>query len=546
MDRVIAHELSDQPFDLLVIGAGINGAGIARDAALRGLRVLLVDKGDIGGGTTSWPTRLIHGGLRYLEHYEVSLVRESLRERERLLRIAPHLVHPLGFLIPIYDRDRRGPRLIRLGMIGYDLLSFDKSLPRHRMFTREQALAREAGLAPEGLEGAAFYYDAQNEFPERLAVETALSAHDQGALVMTYQRAERLVVDGGRVTGVELRDERTGERRVARGALAVNVAGPWVDDVLGSLASAPHEKLIGGTKGTHIVVEPFPGAPSTALYVEATDGRPYFIVPWNDLYLIGTTDSRYEGDLDHVEATEDEIAYLLTETDRVIPGAGLRREDVLYTYAGVRPLPEMRGGKEGGITRRHIIHDHAPQVQGLISIVGGKLTTYRELAEQTVDKALRKLGREARKCRTGELPLPGGALADLDGFRRDFLASSGLPEPVATRLVRLYGARAEDVLGLTHAEPALAEVFDSESHAIGAEVVHALRAELATTLQDVMLRRTMIALGRSAGLGADRAAAEVALRHAGWDDARAEAELEAFRDRMRIFHPRGQALGAPA
>ena len=544
MKRVIAHELDAKPFDLIVIGAGINGVAIARDAAMRGLRVLVVDKGDIASGTTSWSTRLIHGGLRYLEHFEVRLVRESLRERERLLRVAPHLVRPLGFLIPIYDEDRRGPALVRVGMLAYDALSFDKSLPRHRMLTRDAALERDPGLAADGLLAAAFYHDAQSEFPERLAVEIALSAHDNGAHVLTYHRVERLLVEDGRVAGAQLRDERTGAATTARAAVTINVAGPWVDEVLDT--APPQPRLIGGTKGTHIVVERFPGAPRSALYVEAGDGRPYFIVPWNQLFLIGTTDTRYEENLDRVEPTDDEIAYLIAETNRVIPSAGLSEASVLYSYAGVRPLPHAPAGAEGAITRDHVIHDHAPDFEGLISIVGGKLTTHRALAEQAVDRAFEKLGRPAPPARTAELALPGGTNADLDAYGHEFVATSGLPEPVARRVLRLYGARAEDVLALAREEPALADVFDTATLAIGAEVVYALRTELATTLQDILLRRTMVALGPDAGLGADRAAAPIAAREAGWDDTRAEAEVRAFRERMEIFRPRAARIDAAA
>src|ERR671910_2426559 len=392
MHTRVPQDIGDYPFDLIVVGAGINGAGIARDAAMRSLRVLLLDKGDIASGTTQWATRLIHGGLRYLEYYEVSLVRESLKDREILLHIAPHLVRPLGFLVPIYERAKHGPLMIRLGMIGYDTLSLDKSLDNHHMLSREEALEREPGLNPEGLLGAAFYYDAQVEYAERIAVENAISAREHGAVVLTYCKVNRLVLDDGRVTGVEFADVRGGGSYRARAPVTVNVAGPWVDEVLGEI----HEgRMIGGTKGSHLIVDPFPGAPQgEALYVEARkDGRPYFIVPWNGRYLIGTTDLRYEGDLDYISASEEEIQYLLDETNYVIPGAGLSRDDVLYTYAGVRPLPYNPEGETGGVTRSHVVFDHAkggsaaggkvkhtdaglPHVGGLLSIIGGKLTTY--------------------------------------------------------------------------------------------------------------------------------------------------------------------------
>lgn len=231
--------MADASFDLIVIGAGINGSGIARDAAMRGLRVLLLDKGDAGGGTTSWSTRLIHGGLRYLEHREVALVRESLRERERLLRIASHLVRPLPLLIPIYGGDRRGPLLIRAGMLAYDALSYDKSLPRHRMLSRDAALAEAPGLDPSGLRGAALYYDAQVEYAERLAVESMLDARDHGAEVRLYTAVTALDWDGGDISGVRARDELTGEEFRFAARAVLNVAGPWVDQVLAGGPPAP-------------------------------------------------------------------------------------------------------------------------------------------------------------------------------------------------------------------------------------------------------------------------------------------------------------------
>ncbi|HEU0115947.1 MAG TPA: glycerol-3-phosphate dehydrogenase/oxidase, partial [Thermomicrobiales bacterium] len=406
---VAAEGTTTLTYDLIVIGAGINGAGIARDAALRGLRVLLLDKGDLGGGTSSGPTRLIHGGLRYLEHGEIGLVRESLRERERLLHAAPHLVRPLPLLIPIYRGDRRGWRLIALGMAAYDLLSFDKSLPRHQMLGRRQALALAPGLRADGLLGAARYFDAQVEFPERLVVENALSARDHGATLRTYARVERLLVEGGRVVGVRIAaNGDAGEDAFA--PVVVNVAGPWVDAVLADAGDAATRRLVGGTKGSHLVVPSFPGAPRDALYVEAhRDGRPFFIIPWNELYLIGTTEVRFGGDLDALAASDQEIAYLLEETNRVIPAAGLERNDIRYTYAAARPLPRQTGGESGATTRRHIIHDHATAggPRGLISIVGGKLTTYRELAEQTVDVVFRRLGRHAPPSPTRDAALPG-------------------------------------------------------------------------------------------------------------------------------------------
>jgi glycerol-3-phosphate dehydrogenase len=496
--------------DLLVVGAGINGAGVARDAALRGLDVLLVDKGDVAAGTTSWSTRLIHGGLRYLEHLEVGLVRESLHERERLLRIAPHLVHPLAFFLPVYAGDKRGKLTVRAGMLAYDAFTAGDSMPHHGMLSAEEALRREPGLDPADLRGAAVYYDAQAEFPERLAVENVIAAERAGAEVRTHTEVRELLHEQGAVVGARL---ATGAE--IRAQVTVNLTGPWVDEVLAGLGERAAPGLVGGTKGAHIIVDAFPGAPEEALYVEASDGRPYFVVPWNGLFLIGTTDTPYHGDLDDVEASAEEIEYLLAATNDVIPTAQLTRNDVLHTYAGVRPLPEVpEGGDAGAITRRHLIHDHAPALENLLSVVGGKLTTYRALAEEVVDAVAKKLGRELPPARTASEALPGATATD---DRRP------------GRLGRIYGARGDAVRALAQEHPGLAEPFDPVTGALAAEVVLAIDEEHATTLADVLMRRTMVGLGAHAGVGPDEAAARVAQRHLGWDEARVRDEVEAFR-----------------
>jgi glycerol-3-phosphate dehydrogenase len=552
----VPHDIGKYPFDLIVVGAGINGAGIARDAAMRGLRVLLLDKGDISSGTTSWSTRLAHGGLRYLQHYEVFLVRESLKDREILLRMAPHLVKPLGFLVPVYEHMSHGKLMIQLGMMAYDVLSAEKSVENHSIFDREQTLEREPGLNPEGLRAAAFYYDAQAEYAERLAVENAVSARDYGAVVLTYAEVGRLVVEDGRAVGVEFTDSLSGERYAARAPVTVNVAGPWVDEVLEGMDryGSSEERMIGGTKGSHIIVDPFPGAPRTALYVEAReDGRPYFILPWNGRYLIGTTDIRYEGDLDLVVADDEEIDYLINETNHVIPEANLTRDDVLFTYSGVRPLPYQPEGEEGGITRSHIIYDHSekdPKVGGLFSIIGGKLTTYRNLSRETVDAVYKKLGRKAPKCRTAKVPLPGGAAEDFEAFSAEFKATSGLAEDLAERLLKLYGTCAPDVLELAGDDPSLKMPLISPASAetgiIGAEVLYAFRRELAEKLADVLLRRSMVGLGPRVGLDVDEAAAQVAVRHLGWSRERADREVEEYRDYVRRFRPKEFRKREPA
>jgi glycerol-3-phosphate dehydrogenase len=529
------------PFDVIVVGAGINGAGLARDASMRGLRVLLLDKGDVGGGTTSWSTRLIHGGLRYLEHGELRLVRESLRERETLLRIAPHLVRALPLLIPLYPNRRRGALTVRAGMLAYDLLSLGKSLPRHRVLTPAEALRRAPGLDARGLQGAALFYDAQVEYAERLALENVLSAREHGALALTYARVERLLVEDEAVRGVEFKDMLGGGTHTARAPLVVNVAGPWVDEVLGSIGGAG-EKLIGGTKGSHVVVRAFHGAPDAAVYVEAVeDGRPFFIIPWDDKFLIGTTDERYAGDLDRIEADEREIAYLLRETNRAFRSAHLGRADVLYTYAGVRPLPFVGTARdEAGITRRHFIRA-APHARGLFSVVGGKLTTYRSLAEETVEMLCKSLGRTPPPCATARTPLPGAATADFGALRDSFKAQSPLPRASGERLLKIYGVRAREVLALASNEPGLQAVVSEETGSIAAEVVHAFQDEMAETLIDCLMRRTLIGLNSRVGLDAIEGAARVARCFLGWDEERSTREVENYKRYVERFRPRFQS-----
>jgi glycerol-3-phosphate dehydrogenase len=541
----IPREISDYPFDVIIIGAGINGAGVARDAAMRGLKVLLLDKGDISNGTTQWSTRLIHGGLRYLQYYEFLLVRESLKDREELLRLAPHLVKPLGFLVPVYDYMSRGKLIIQAGMIAYDALSYDKSLERHHIYDREQTLKRYPGLNPEGLKGAAFYYDGQVEYAERISVENAISAHEHGAIVLTYTNVDRILIEDGKATGVEFEDLLGGGRYSVHAPVTLNMAGPWVDEVLAGM-NRSEERMIGGTKGSHLIVDPFPGAPQTALYVEAQeDGRPYFIVPWNGRYLIGTTDIRYEEDLDYVEASEEEINYMVEETNRVIPEANLTRDDVLFTYSGVRPLPYQPEGAEGGVTRRHLLYDHAekdPKIDGLISTIGGKLSTYPTLAREMVDEVYKKLGRKAPKSHTDEVPLPGGATGDFESFAARFKATSGLTEELAERLLKVYGVRAPEVLEEAGDDRSLRVPLSPsatvETGLLGAEVLYAFRHEMAQTLSDVLLRRTMVGLGPRVALDVDAAAAQVAVRHLGWSQERADREVREYRDFVRRYKPK--------
>ncbi len=521
-------------FDLAVIGAGINGAGIARDAALRGLKVLVLDKNDMCSGCSAISSRLIHGGLRYLEYGEIPLVYESLHERRYLRLTAPHLVEPLRICIPIYKGARRGPLLIRLGMIAYDLLSIGKTVPRHDMLSASAIEAAEPGLARDGLRSAARYYDAQVTFAERLVLENLLAARAAGADIRTHAEVTRIGVSGGAIDSLDYIDAGGETRTVAVGAI-VNAAGPWVDRVL-ETAPGKTRRLIGGTKGSHIIVGGFDGAPSDAFYVEAAaDGRPFFIIPWYGQYLIGTTDIRYDEDLDHIRASGVEVDYLLDETNRVFPGAKLTRADIHYAYAGVRPLPHKEKGPESAITRRHIIKVNKDIATGLLSIVGGKLTTYRNLAEQTVDKLARLQRLRLPPCRTRDTDLPGAF--GVDAARTALESLGTLSEAGVARLVAVYGGRAAAVAELGSNNQDLAATLDPDRRVLAAEVVFALRDEFAGTLEDIVFRRMMIGFDPDQGRPMYDTIAALAAAEAGWDPQRQAQELGdliAYADSLRV------------
>ncbi|MGI9204683.1 MAG: glycerol-3-phosphate dehydrogenase [Woeseiaceae bacterium] len=529
-------------YDIAVIGGGINGAGIARDAALRGLKVILLEKNDFGSGTTSWSSRLIHGGLRYLEYGEIPLVFESLHERRRLRHVAPHLVDRIRINIPVYQSSRRSKFIINLGMVAYDLLSIGKKIPRHRMLNREELLSEEPGLSADGLIGGAQYYDAQVTFAERLVLENVLSARKAGADVRNYSPVIGINVRQGTVRGLQFVDRTSGQEREVKVAAVINAGGPWVDRVLATV-NRELPKFMGGTKGSHIIVGPFNGAPKAAFYVEArSDGRPFFIIPWNQQYLIGTTDIRYDGDPGDVQASKEEIDYLLEETNSVFPQAMLSASDIHFAYAGVRPLPKRDKGPESAITRKHIIFRHKRRARGLISIIGGKLTTYRNLAEQAVDIAAKRLAVSAGDCQTRTLLLPGA-----EGFaaaKTALLSHPEFSEACATRLLNIYGSRAA-TFATAKAALRTEDFIDTEKTVLAAEVAFVIQHELAVSLIDIVHRRMMLGLRPDQGEPLAARIAEIAAAEAAWSDAELKRQLSELQTYNEKFSARSHATSYP-
>jgi glycerol-3-phosphate dehydrogenase len=518
-------------YDIAIIGGGINGAGIARDAAMRGLKVLLLEKNDFGSGTSSWSSRLIHGGLRYLEYGELPLVFESLHERRRLRQVAPHLVTRLRINIPIFRDSRRSKFIVRIGMLAYDLLSIGKKIPNHKMLSRDELLGEEPGLFSDGLVGGAQYYDAQVTYAERLVLENVISARAAGADVRNYSPVIGINIRQGSVHSVQFQDHKSGVETEIDARVVVNAGGPWVDRILATVNRAL-PAFMGGTKGSHIVVGRFAGAPSAAFYVEAkADGRPFFIIPWNQQYLIGTTDIRYEGDPGDVKPSRVEVDYLLNETNRVFPQAGLTMDDINFAYAGVRPLPKREKGPESAISRKHIIYKHKREARGLISVIGGKLTTYRNLAEQVVDLATKWSNIDA-KCKTRSAPLPGAE--GLEDAQQRLAEVAGLSEACRSRLLSIYGARA--TLLIDKPGPVTGAAFiDEQQTVLVAEVGFSFREELAVTLIDIVHRRMMLGFLPDQGAMFGEAIATIAGVEAGWNASEIKQQLvalDAYRQRF--------------
>jgi len=484
------EQLTAQPADLLVIGGGITGTGIARDAAMRGLRVVLVDQQDLGFGTSSRSSRLIHGGLRYLEEGDLRLVFEALRERRTLLQIAPHLVRPLPFVFPVHRGDRVPLWKLWAGICLYDLLAAFRNVRWHRLLGKRALLQAEPMVRERALVGGIRYYDAQCD-DARLVVATARSAIRHGALVGSYTQVEELVRDDGIVHGARLRDQLSGATGTVRAAIVVNATGPW-SDRLRRLEDSATQPLLRPTKGVHVLVRRERLGHSAAITLTSPlDGRVMFVLPWGDFSYIGTTDTDTEEGPDEVRATAEDVTYLLRSANAAFPNAHLEPDDVLATWAGLRPLIAPAGGMGASqVPREHLISTGSG---GMITIAGGKLTTYREMSAECVDQvclALHRLDGRPRAPRppTDIEPLPGGEAMDLEPLGQPGL-ELGLDIPLVDHLVNRYGTECAAVFNLIQERRALLRPLSPDHPAIEAEVIHVTRRELAQRVEDVLVRR---------------------------------------------------------
>ncbi len=527
------EELQDrigrETFDLVIIGGGITGAGIANDAALRGLSVALLEKGDFASGASGHSSRMVHGGLRYLRHRQVRLVRESLKERYYLLRLAPHLVRRIPFIFPFFEEGRDSPLVLRAGMIGYGLLAGRERIGGHRAFSKVELAREEPQLRTDGLRSGLSYFDALTD-DARLTLAVVRSAQQHGAVTLNYAEAVGFERTGARIAGVHYRDALAGGEGTVRARVVVSAAGPWTDDVR-RLAEAAD--TMRPTKGIHVVVSRDRLATNN-IVLFGSDDRMLFAVPHGDHTYLGTTDTDFSGDPASARADREDVTYVLDAANSLFD-AELTDADVVGTWAGVRPLLRDEG-TPSGVSRDYDITDGPP---GLVTIAGGKLTTFRAMAEGLVDHVVEREGgsfsRRPGACRTRREPLFGGGMDDFERYAKAAISrlreDRGVDEEVAKRLVDVYGTAHEAVLAGTAAGGELLQPLAPGVPVLAAEAAYAVEHEMALTLEDFMSRRIGLMLF---GGGDDAAvsAASVMAQVLGWGPEALEGQLASYRARV--------------
>jgi glycerol-3-phosphate dehydrogenase len=542
------QRLQNQVFDVLVVGGGVSGASIAWDAVLRGLSVALIERRDFGHATSAATSKLIHGGLRYLAQGDIPVVRESLRERRYLECNMPHQVFPLPFLMPIYDFTPTPRWMLGLGLTLYDLLSWDrnyiddpdKHLDRKRWLTKEKTLQLEPGLNPNGLRGAFHYYDALNKHPNRSNLEYVLSAHTRGAQVANYVSCSDFIVEetsqGKKVSGVIAQDVNTGREFPIRARVTVNATGPWGDIVLSRLHRNPVRKLM-RSKGIHLLFPRF--HKHTTIGIETREKQHIFLIPWRNYTLLGTTDTEFKGDPDDLNVTKDEAQNFLDQFNTYFPQRKTLT-DVVNTYAGLRPLvAESSVTSTYKASRKHeiIYHKSRENVDGLISVFGGKWTTSRSLAESTVDLIEKKFKFPRRRSISHKTPVIGGAVGPrLATYIAEAHAKwdNVFSAALIDHLIEIYGALYERVLDYAIEDKSLLRQIENEYQFIYAEIYYAVEQEMALTLTDFLKRRC--GLGNM-GFISDSALNGVAsvmgeLLH--WDGTRRREEVAQFKKSRSI------------
>lgn len=509
--------------NLAIIGGGINGAGLAAQAAQAGLSVALFEKDDFASGTSSKSTKLFHGGIRYLEQFRFSLVFEGLHERNRLLSMVPHLSRTIPFLLPSYKGDQRPAWMLKIGLWLYDLLAGSHNIAKHQWLSPHEALTKAPTLKSEGLKGCGLYYDAQVN-DARLVLENILAAEKAGAQCLNYHQVTEIDEEssGYRITYWNDLTKKT-DSLIA--AALVNASGPWANETA-QLISSDAKKLVRPTRGTHIVVPQVLGDHAVLITTQG-DKRVIFVIPWRGYSLIGTTDIDDTGDPDSTHPTDEEIDYLIEQASRVFPGASLNKQNVIAAFAGLRPLAEGDEKHPSSVSRE----DQIIRKGRLLTVVGGKLTTYHLMAKQALQKVFQIL--ERKNVRGTAVTLPGLPNKPWNEFLtssvHNWIEKYGITADQAHHLAHLYGRQAEQVLALAEKNAEWKRSLHPERPEIAAQVIFAIKNEKAYHLDDVMLRR--LEIGYSAQRW-DKSAESVSrwmAQELNWDEPTRLQELENYR-----------------
>ncbi len=547
MKRDLA-QLSNKVYDLCVIGGGIYGACVAWEATLRGLSVALVEKADFCSATSANSLKIIHGGLRYLQHADFRRMRESICERRALMRIAPHLVHPLPVLIPTYGHGMQGKELLSLALLINDLVSFDrnrlddpeKHIPRGRVISRKEVMQLVPDIDGRDLTGGAIFHDAQVYNSERLVLSFLRSAAKAGADLANYVEVTGFLKEGDRIIGVNAKDILTGDRLNIRARLVVNTSGPWGERVAGLLDGSSPKRGAPLAKAINLVTRPLfqkyaVGLTGKKAYRDAgalinRGNRFLFIAPWRGYSLIGTDYMIYDGDPDYLKVTKSEIQGFLDEVNQAYPSAGLKMEDVLFVHAGLLPRHGVCQRSDNiRLTQHHQLRDHRKEgIEGLISVVGVKYTTARHVAEKAVDMVFRKLGMRPQKSATAVTPLHGGQIEQFDAFltQETERRPEGLSEEDIRHLIYNYGSEYHNLLKCPDTNSGSAQRITGTSSILRAEVLYGIREEMVQKLADVIFRRTELGSAGYPGDKCIKACAFAMAQEFGWDEARVQGEID--------------------
>jgi glycerol-3-phosphate dehydrogenase len=537
--------LAGSEFDVAVIGGGIYGICALYEAARRGLRACLLERGDFVGATSSNSLKVMHGGLRYLQHADLRRMRESIGERGRLLRLAPHLVRPLPFVLPTYGHGLRGKEVMRVALMLNDVIGFDRSagveparrIPRGRVIGLKEVRRLVPDLKLQGLTGGAVWYDCQVANTERLALAFLHAAVDAGGICANYLEVTGLLVQNGEVRGIKAADRLAGQDLEVRARTVLNAAGPWVDRLPGSLPGT-RQTHFHTSKAMNLVTRRLLGDQAIGFTVPTTfrdsdawinkGSRVFFVVPWGPYSLIGTRHLPWRGDPEQFRITEADVELFLGEINRACPSAALSRGDVLAVLGGMLPAAPGSDAVEVQLLKHRRIHDHGAEgAKGLFSIVGVKWTTARRVAEEAVDAAEARLRPGIPPSRPREQPLPGGDIEDVERFLAEAPRPDGIASASWRHLLGTYGTKYRQVLSYTRKDGRLSETIAEGSPVIAAELMHGIEHEMAQHLGDVVLRRTALAAGGHPGREALARCADLMGFALGWSPARRESELDA-------------------